>query len=45
MLTLQEKEVSVDPARWVVLGTFMLINIIVEVLWICYAPIGPDRGA
>jgi len=25
--------------RWVVLATFMLINIMVQVLWICYAPI------
>ena len=25
--------------RWVVLGVFILINIMVQVLWICYAPI------
>ena len=30
------------PYRWVVLGTFMLINLTIQMLWITYAPImGP----
>lgn len=36
---MEEKEVRLYPARWVVLATFMLINIMVQILWICYAPI------
>jgi MFS family permease len=34
-----EPEVKIYPYRWVVLGTFMLVNVMVQVLWICYAPI------
>src|SRR5512145_2199599 len=30
------------PYRWVVLGTFMFINLTIQILWIAYAPItGP----
>ncbi|HEY5500892.1 MAG TPA: MFS transporter [Candidatus Humimicrobiaceae bacterium] len=37
-----EKNYKVYPYRWVVLGVFMLINIAIQVLWICFAPItGP----
>jgi MFS family permease len=34
-----EQGFKVYPYRWVVLAVFMLINIMVQVLWICYAPI------
>jgi MFS family permease len=34
-----ETEVKIYPYRWVVLIVFMLINVMVQVLWICYAPI------
>lgn len=34
-----ETEVRIYPYRWVVLVAFMLINVMVQVLWICYAPI------
>jgi len=35
------KDVSVKlyPARWVVLVSFMAINVMVQILWICYAPV------
>ena len=32
-------EVKLYPYRWVVLAAFMLINVMVQVLWICYAPV------
>ncbi len=34
-----ESEVKLYPYRWVVLAAFMLINVMVQVLWICYAPV------
>jgi MFS family permease len=34
-----EAEVKIYPYRWVVLISFMLINVMVQILWICYAPI------
>jgi MFS family permease len=34
-----ETEVRIYPYRWVVLVAFMLINVMIQVLWICYAPI------
>src|SRR5271157_1606004 len=34
-----ELEVKIYPYRWVVLAAFMLINVMVQVLWICYAPV------
>ena len=36
---MREQNFKIYPYRWVVLGVFMLINIMVQVLWICYAPI------
>jgi MFS family permease len=36
---MEEQSVKVYPYRWVVLAVFMLINVMVQVLWICYAPI------
>ena len=37
-----ENNYKVYPYRWVVLGVFMLINIAIQVLWICFATItGP----
>jgi sugar phosphate permease len=38
----EKKIYQVYPYRWVVLGTFMLINLTIQILWICFAPIsGP----
>lgn len=34
-----ESGVRIYPYRWVVLIAFMLINVMVQVLWICFAPI------
>ncbi len=34
-----ESEIKLYPWRWVVLAAFMLINVMVQVLWICYAPV------
>jgi MFS family permease len=36
---MDEQGIKLYPYRWVVLGVFMLINVMVQVLWICYAPI------
>jgi MFS family permease len=37
-----EKNYQVYGYRWVVLGMFMLINVAIQILWICFAPItGP----
>lgn len=37
-----EKSYQVYGYRWVVLGVFMLINLTIQILWICFAPItGP----
>jgi MFS family permease len=37
-----EKIYQVYPYRWVVLGVFMLVNLTIQILWICFAPIsGP----
>lgn len=37
-----EKDYRVYTYRWVVLGLFMFINLTIQVLWICFAPItGP----
>ncbi len=37
-----EQSYRVYPYRWVVLGVFMLINLTIQTLWICFAPItGP----
>jgi len=36
------EEYKLYPYRWVVLGTFMFINLTIQMLWIAYAPImGP----
>ena len=34
-----ERNYQVYPYRWVILGVFMFINLTIQVLWICYAPI------
>jgi MFS family permease len=34
-----ESGIRIYPYRWVVLIAFMLINVMVQVLWICFAPI------
>jgi len=36
---MDNQEFKIYPYRWVVLAVFMLINIMVQVLWIGYAPI------
>lgn len=37
-----DKNYKVYSYRWVVLGVFMLINVAIQILWICFAPItGP----
>src|SRR5271157_3796715 len=40
-----ESEVRIYPYRWVVLAAFMLINVMVQVLWICYAPVASIAAA
>jgi MFS family permease len=41
---MQEQNFKIYPYRWVVLAVFMLINIMVQVLWICYAPIASSAA-
>lgn len=37
-----ESTYKVYPYRWVILAVFMFINLTIQILWICYAPItGP----
>lgn len=36
--------VKIYPYRWVVLAVFMLINVMVQVLWICYAPVASQAA-
>ncbi len=39
---MEEKTYRVYAYRWVILGVFMLINLTIQMLWICFAPItGP----
>lgn len=42
---MEEQTVKLYPYRWVVLAVFMLINVMVQVLWICYAPIATQAAA
>ena len=41
---MQEQNFKIYPYRWVVLAVFMLINIMVQVLWICYAPVASSAA-
>ena len=41
---MQEQKFKIYPYRWVVLAVFMLINVMVQVLWICYAPIASSAA-
>jgi MFS family permease len=41
---MQEQNFRIYPYRWVVLAVFMLINIMVQILWICYAPIASSAA-
>ena len=41
----KETEVKIYPYRWVVLIVFMLINVLIQVLWICYAPVASIAAA
>jgi MFS family permease len=39
---MEEHDIKVYGYRWVVLAAFMLINLTIQILWICFAPItGP----
>ncbi len=38
-------QVKLYPYRWVVLIAFMLINVTIQVLWICYAPVATVASA
>jgi MFS family permease len=40
-----DSRVTLYPWRWVVLAAFMLINVMVQVLWICYAPVATIAAA
>ena len=42
---MKEQNFKIYPYRWVVLAVFMLINVMVQVLWICYAPIASSAAA
>lgn len=42
---MHSQKFKVYPYRWVVLGVFMLINVMVQVLWICYAPIATEAAS
>ncbi len=42
---MEEQSVKLYPYRWVVLAVFMLINVMVQVLWIGYAPIATLAAA
>lgn len=42
---MEEQNIKLYPYRWVVLAVFMLINVMVQVLWICYAPIATQAAA
>ncbi|HUX21226.1 MAG TPA: MFS transporter, partial [Spirochaetia bacterium] len=37
--------VRLYPYRWVVLAVFMLINVVMQVLWITYAPIATTAAS
>ena len=34
-----DQAIKIYPYRWVVLALFMFVNLMVQVLWICYAPV------
>jgi len=34
-----------SPWRWMVIGSFMLVNFVIQVLWICYAPVSAEAAA
>jgi MFS family permease len=40
----EERGVKLYAYRWVMLGLFMLLNVMVQVLWICYAPIATQAA-
>ena len=45
MQNLKSQNFKIYPYRWVVLAVFMLINVMVQVLWIGYAPIASSAAA
>jgi MFS family permease len=40
-----DQQVKIYRYRWVVLATFMLVNVMVQILWICYAPVASLAAA
>ena len=40
-----EQGLKLSPYRWVVLAVFMLVNVAVQVLWICYAPVASSAAS
>ena len=42
---MDETQVKVYGYRWAVLGVFMFINITIQILWICYAPVTGEAAA
>ncbi len=34
-----------SPWRWAVIASFMFVNFIIQVLWICYAPVSAEAAA
>ncbi len=40
-----EPGLKLSPYRWVVLAVFMLVNVAVQVLWICYAPVASTAAS
>jgi nitrate/nitrite transporter NarK len=40
-----ETNYRVYPYRWVILVTFMLVNLTIQMLWICFAPIAGPAAA
>lgn len=42
---MSQPAVKLYPYRWVVLAAFMFINVMVQVLWICYAPVASTAAS
>src|SRR5512143_738381 len=44
MRDMPEKTYRVYAYRWVILGVFMLINLTIQMLWICFAPVTAEAA-
>jgi MFS family permease len=42
---MNETKYRVSPYRWAVLGSFMLVNLVMQALWIDYSPVMHDAAA